>query len=170
MHKTIIREATDFSVTDPKVPVKLLVDTSYDSIPPTTIIETFRQTVEESPDRIAFVWKDEVIKELKMMTFKEYKVEVEKMAKVFIKLGLERHGTVAVFSYNCVEWIISELAAIHAGYILIHLDSDTSHNFSLITAESSRESTQRVRSKHVSTFCKVHVQTLSLLTVTNTWR
>lgn len=115
---SIIREASDIIVTDPKTPVKLLLDANGDSptsILPRTVVETFSRTVEIFPNQIAFVSRDEVTKELKTMTFQEYEHHVEKIAKVFIKLGLERHGLVAVFAFNCAEWFISELAAIHAG-------------------------------------------------------
>lgn len=115
--KTIVRETSDIFVADPKDPVNLLIE-SQDSpvkIPLKTVTETFSRTVENFPDRIAFVSKDEVTKKVKKMTFKEYKDQVEMIAKAFIKLGLEKNGTVAVFALNCAEWMISELAAIHAG-------------------------------------------------------
>lgn len=47
--------------------------------------------------------------------FSEYRDRVHKMAKVFIKIGLEAHHTVGVLAFNSPEWFISELAAIHAG-------------------------------------------------------
>lgn len=71
--------------------------------------------VEKYPNHLALMRKDEISKEWKGITYKEYKDRVEKMAKVFIKLGLERHGTVAVLAFNSVEWYVSELAAVHAG-------------------------------------------------------
>ena len=106
----MIRETSDIFVSDPKNPIKLLEPSILPTIP-----EKFSQTVKRFPDRIAFVAKNEVTKELTTFTFQEFKEQVEKIAKVFIKLGLERHGTVAVFANNCIEWFISELAAIHAG-------------------------------------------------------
>jgi long-chain-fatty-acid--CoA ligase ACSBG len=37
------------------------------------------------------------------------------MAKVFIKLGLERFDAVSVIAFNSPEWFVTELSAIHAG-------------------------------------------------------
>lgn len=36
-------------------------------------------------------------------------------AKAFLKLGLERHHSVAILGFNSPEWFIADLAAIHAG-------------------------------------------------------
>lgn len=74
-----------------------------------------KRTVENYGERKALMYKDEISKSWTGISYKEYRERVEKMAKVFIKLGLERHGTVAVLAFNSVEWFISELAAIHAG-------------------------------------------------------
>lgn len=64
------------------------------------------------------MYKDVVLGEWRGITYREYRERVERMAKVFIKLGLERHGIVAVLAFNSVEWFVSELAAIHAGGVI----------------------------------------------------
>lgn len=82
-----------------------------------TIPECFEETVRSFPDREALVVQNEVSKLWQSLTFSEYKSQVERIAKAFIKLGLRRHGVVAVFAHNSVEWILSEVAAIHAGFV-----------------------------------------------------
>jgi long-chain-fatty-acid--CoA ligase ACSBG len=117
MKQVALREATEFRVTDPSKPVKLFqnVRDKTASVDPITIPALMNRTVENYGNHPALMNKDPITKKWQTITYKEYKEKVEKMAKVFIKLGLERHGTVAVLAFNSVEWFVSELAAIHAG-------------------------------------------------------
>lgn len=111
-----LRESTEFRVTDPKIAVKSLdLEDSSSIFKPKTVIEVFNGTVENFPDRIALMIKPEGSSEYKGITFVEYQEKILKLAKVFIKLGLERHGSVAVFAGNCAEWVLSVYAAIFAG-------------------------------------------------------
>lgn len=106
----------DFRVTDPTKTVKILLDPSDRSeVPLITVPAVMKRTVENYPDHPALMYKDAFTKEWVAVTFKDYRNRVEKMAKVFIKLGLECHGIVAVLAFNSVEWFIAALAAIHAG-------------------------------------------------------
>lgn len=116
--RALIRESSEFHATSPTEAVKLFPNASDDpiaSFEPTTVMEAFNTTVEKYPEHNALMFKDEITKQWNEITYKDYKSCVEKMAKVFIKLGLERHGTVAVLAFNSVEWFISEMAAVHAG-------------------------------------------------------
>lgn len=112
-----IKETTEFRVTDVTKPVQILRDTKdrASSVEPISVPALMKRTAENYPNHTALMYKDEVNKEWKGISFSEYRERVEKMAEVFIKLGLERHGTVAVLAFNSVEWFVSELAAIHAG-------------------------------------------------------
>lgn len=114
----IVRDAEDIRVTNSAKPVKLLHEFDEeigDLAELLTIPDALNRTVENYPDRKALMFKDDITGEWTGITFSEYKKRVEKMAKVFIKLGLEPRGTVAVLAFNCVEWFISELAVMHAG-------------------------------------------------------
>lgn len=112
-----LKETTEFRVTDPSKPVRILRNPKdrTASIEPITIPAMMKRTVDNYGNSKALMHKDEITKKWKAITFKEYRDRVEKMAKAFIKLGLEPHGTVAVLAFNSVEWFVSELAAIHAG-------------------------------------------------------
>lgn len=110
----MMRETNSFRVCDPKEAAKILED-DESSIELISIPDAFSKVVEKFRDNKALVQRDEVTKEWKGLTYIEYQEHVEKIAKVFIKLGLDRHGVVAVFAHNCVEWVLSEMAAIHAG-------------------------------------------------------
>jgi long-chain-fatty-acid--CoA ligase ACSBG len=117
MTKKNIRETTDFRVTDPTKPVRILRDSTdrTASVEPITVPALMKRTADNYGNTAALMYKDVVSKEWKEISYKEYRDRVEKIAKVFIKLGLEKRGTVAVLAFNSVEWFVSELAAIHAG-------------------------------------------------------
>jgi long-chain-fatty-acid--CoA ligase ACSBG len=107
----------DYRVSDPSKPVKIFLDETdqetFDK--PLTILELFRNTVEDYGDRNALMVKNMTTKKWHGITYKEYLRRVESIAKVFIRLGLQRHGAVAILASNCVEWFIADLAAIFAG-------------------------------------------------------
>lgn len=117
MPKSPIKETTEFRVTDITKPVRILRDPNdrTASVEPITVPALMKRTAENYANHTALMYKDEISKEWNGITYKEYRERVEKIAKVFIKLGLERHGVVAVLAFNSVEWFVSELAAIHAG-------------------------------------------------------
>ncbi|KAF4521073.1 hypothetical protein B566_EDAN012372 [Ephemera danica] len=83
------------------------------AIKPISVITMLNRTVEKFPKRAALCEKqnDKWVK----ISYKEYKEQVRTVAKAFIKLGLERFGTVCILGFNSPEWFISDLAAIHAG-------------------------------------------------------
>lgn len=108
---------SDFRSVELAKPVKIQRDAT-DKYEPVTVPALMKKIVENYPNNTALMYKDEVTKDWAGITYKEYREKVEKMAKVFIKLGLERHGTVAVLAFNSVEWFVSELAAIHAGGVI----------------------------------------------------
>lgn len=82
---------------------------------PISIPTLMKHVADNYANHTALMFKDDVSKEWKGISYREYRERVEKMAKVFIKLGLEQHGTVAVLAFNSVEWFVTELAAIQAG-------------------------------------------------------
>lgn len=54
--------------------------------------------------------------EWKTWTYERYLREVQLVARGFIHIGMNRHHSVAVIGRNTPEWVISDLAAIFAGY------------------------------------------------------
>lgn len=99
--------------TNPSTSVEILRDENEND--PITIQKLFNEVVINYGDRVALMQKDKINNVWNGITYKVYKEKVVKMAKVFIKLGLEKHGTVAILADNCVEWYIAEMAAIFAG-------------------------------------------------------
>ena len=111
------KEEQNIHATDPSQRVKIcqVTDEKISSIESITIPQLFEKVVDEYPNHPALVQKNLTTNEWETTTYGEYKEKVEKIAKVFIKLGLKRHGCAAVLAHNSVEWFVSGLAAIHAG-------------------------------------------------------
>lgn len=85
------------------------------ALKPMTVPEFFNKTVTRFSDQPALMHKDFDNDKWISISYKEYHRRVEKIAKAFIKLGLEQHGSVAVLAFNCPEWFISQLAVNYAG-------------------------------------------------------
>lgn len=110
--------ADSYTTADPTKPVKLrLASEGVASLDPLSVPDLMNRTVRDYPDHPAMMYKN-AQKVWTPITYKEYQARVHKMAKVFIKLGLEPHHTVSVLAFNSPEWFVSELAAIHAGGII----------------------------------------------------
>lgn len=93
---------------------KVKIQRKLNDSDPITVVKFFNETVENFSLHSALASRDGDGK-WKFLTYREYKLQVEKIAKIFIKLGLKHRGVVAMFAWNCPEWVISALGAIHAG-------------------------------------------------------
>lgn len=110
-----IRETRDYRITKKDKPMRLLRPDDRMDYEPVTIPQLLQKAVEKYPDHPALAHNDPDTKKWVFINYKEYKAKVDKLAKVFIKLGLKRWDSIAVLAFNSVEWFITELAAIHAG-------------------------------------------------------
>lgn len=89
-------------------------DPTYDELSPTTLPSLMRKSVRDYKNHKALMFKSDT-GEWKGITYDDYYKTVEKTAKIFIKLGLQKKGVVAILAHNSIEWLISELAAVYAG-------------------------------------------------------
>lgn len=111
-----VKESESYIVTDPSHPVKIFKnDFLKYHREALTLPQLLNKSVELFPDRAALKFKKSDSDEWNVITYKEYKSRAVKIAKCFIKLGLKEFESVAVLAFNCPEWFIAELAAIHAG-------------------------------------------------------
>lgn len=104
---------------------------SAENSEPTTLIELLSKAARKCPKELAIcvepldgpcpkedkmeATKSKSISTWTQWTWQEYKADVETAARAFIHLGVERHGSVAIFGFNSPQWIISALGAIFAG-------------------------------------------------------
>lgn len=109
--------SSDYRSVDLRKTVKILSNPKDKAtlVDPITVPALLKRTAELYGDTKALMYKDAETKKWVGITYKEYRDRATSIAKVFIKVGLERYGTVAVLAANCVEWMIAELATIHAG-------------------------------------------------------
>jgi long-chain-fatty-acid--CoA ligase ACSBG len=109
-----IRETTNIRATEINRPIRILRQPENSDFEPCTVPDLLSKTVEKYGDHPALAYQDSS-KHWQFVSYNDYKAKVDQFAKVFIKLGLKRWGSVGVLAFNSVEWFISELAAIHAG-------------------------------------------------------
>ncbi|GAB0089193.1 Very long-chain-fatty-acid--CoA ligase bubblegum [Sergentomyia squamirostris] len=83
---------------------------------PISVPTLLNRSARDYPDHPALVHKN-ANNVWETVTYSEYKANVFKVAKTFIKLGLQPRHSVGILAFNCPEWFYSELAAIHAGGI-----------------------------------------------------
>ncbi|XP_058821298.1 very long-chain-fatty-acid--CoA ligase bubblegum [Topomyia yanbarensis] len=130
--------AENYTTIDPAQPVKLrIAKEGIASMDPLSVPDLMNRTVRDYPDHTAMMYKNEQ-KVWQRITYREYRERVHKMAKVFIKLGLDSYHTVSVLAFNSPEWFISELAAIHAGGIITGVYTTNSAESTRHVLESSR--------------------------------
>lgn len=130
--------AENLTTTDPAQPVKLrITKEGVASLDPISVPDLMNRTVRDYPDHPAMVYKN-AQRMWQTVTYKEYQERVFKMAKVFIKIGLEPHHTVSVLAFNSPEWFVSELAAIHAGGIITGVYTTNSAESVYHVLQSSR--------------------------------
>lgn len=81
---------------------------------PISVPHLLHRTATNFPDVTALMHKD-ADNEWKAVTYSQYRENVLRTAKAFIKLGLEPKHSVGILAFNGPEWFYSELGAIHAG-------------------------------------------------------
>ncbi len=78
-----------------------------------TVMEVFERVAERKHDQPALEWKQG--SGWKTKTWGEYRDEVRAAAKAMIALGLEPGKGVSIIGFNCVQWVVANVAAIYAG-------------------------------------------------------
>lgn len=112
---SFVRNTNDFRVTQIDKPARIVrTEGDFD---PISIPDLFGRVVENYGENPALAYLEHGTKKWKFISYNEYKEKVDKIAKVFIKLGLKKFGAVAVLAFNSVEWFITEMATIHAGLV-----------------------------------------------------
>lgn len=111
-----VKEASSYIVTDPSQPAKIFKSDLLNSHRVAlTLPQLLSKAVELYPNHAALKFKESGNEKWSVITYNDYKSRAEKIAKCFIKLGLKEYESVAVLAFNCPEWLIAEVATIHAG-------------------------------------------------------
>ncbi len=80
---------------------------------PQTIPQALERTARECADLPALRWKEDGA--WQSLSWSAYRQQVHLAARGFLSLGLEPGKGVAIIGYNCPEWLVADLAAVHAG-------------------------------------------------------
>ncbi len=83
-----------------------------------TVDQAFQETVRRVPDRDALVSVHQKIR----LTFSTLDQRVEQVARGLSGLGLTAGERVGIWSANCAEWVILQLACARCGLILINVN------------------------------------------------
>ena len=83
-----------------------------------TISDALRQTTERFPDQEALVACHQDVR----LTFAELSAEVERTARGLAGLGLRARDRIGVWSTNCIEWVLMQLACARIGAVLVNVN------------------------------------------------
>ena len=83
-----------------------------------TISDALRQTTNRLPAHEALVVRHQNVR----LTFRELSAEVERTACGLAGLGLRAQDRIGVWSTNCVEWILLQLACARLGVVLVNVN------------------------------------------------
>ncbi|MFN7921046.1 MAG: AMP-binding protein [Bryobacteraceae bacterium] len=99
----------------------------------TTIGERLRTTAKMFPDRTALVSRHQAIP----FTWAELDDEVDRWAGGLIGAGMTPGDRVGIWSANCAEWVILQLACARAGLVLVNVNpAYRSHELSYVIRKS----------------------------------
>lgn len=82
-----------------------------------TLVDKIYELKNNSPDEIFL--RQPVGKQWKEFTFHEVVSEALRMVTAMKSIGLQKGDKVGIYSKNCYEWIISEIAIMLGGYIMV---------------------------------------------------
>ncbi|XP_076352327.1 medium-chain acyl-CoA ligase ACSF2, mitochondrial-like isoform X1 [Tachypleus tridentatus] len=83
-----------------------------------TIGQALNKVSYDVGDQLAFVFCHQDVRR----TFLETNEETDQLAASFLELGLRPGERLAVWSTNCYEWVLTQLAAAKAGLVLININ------------------------------------------------
>lgn len=89
-----------------------------------TIGELFDRQCEASADKEALVYNYPEIGLDLRLTYRQYKNEVDRIAKGLLALGIEKGEHVAVWATNVPEWVILEIALAKIGAVLVTVNTN----------------------------------------------
>ena len=83
-----------------------------------TIGENLEHTTERFPDRDALIVRHQGIR----CTYREFDEATDRLAKAFLRLGVELGDRVGIWSPNCAEWVAVQYATAKIGAILVNVN------------------------------------------------
>ncbi|MBI3470310.1 MAG: AMP-binding protein [Candidatus Solibacter usitatus] len=99
----------------------------------TTIGEQLRETARRFPDHLALVSRHQG----RRLSWRELDAEVDEWAGGLAGMGLHAGDRVGIWSTNCVEWVLLQLASARAGLVLVNVNpAYRSHELGFVLRKS----------------------------------
>jgi fatty-acyl-CoA synthase len=83
-----------------------------------TVDQVLKDAAGQTPDALALVVSHQGLR----YTFATFDAEVERVARGFVSIGLERGDRIGIWSPNCAEWLLTMFAAARAGLVLVNIN------------------------------------------------
>src|SRR5262245_29863463 len=84
----------------------------------TTIGEILADVAARFPEREALISRHQNIR----LSWREFDREVDRTARGLAGLGLQPMDRVGIWSCNCVEWVLLQIACARAGLVLVNVN------------------------------------------------
>ncbi len=83
-----------------------------------TIGDAFDLTVQKYPDHQAIISRHQNVR----LTYTQLQEAVDQCARAFMAIGIKKGDRVGIWSPNCVEWLITQVATSKVGIILVNVN------------------------------------------------
>ncbi|XP_055372221.1 very long-chain-fatty-acid--CoA ligase bubblegum-like [Condylostylus longicornis] len=97
--------------------VKIQFENNGNNIKPITFPELLKNTAQTFSQRPALAFEN-AEKKWQTINYYEYEKKIDKIAKIFIKLGFKERDSIGILAFNCPEWFYSAIGAVYAGGII----------------------------------------------------
>ena len=126
-----------------------------------TIGDCLDAAASECPEREALVSCHQNLR----YTYAELRAEADRIARGLMALGVERGDRVGIWSLNCAEWAITQLAAAKLGAILVNLNPSyrahelkhalTQSGLSTLVLQGAYRVSGTIKSHYVDILCEI---------------
>src|SRR6476620_1739714 len=98
-----------------------------------TIGRALSQTALAFPDRDALISRHQNIR----LTWRAFDREIDRVARGLAGLGLKPQDRVGIWSPNCAEWVLVQMACARAGFLLVNVNpAYRSHDLGFVLKKS----------------------------------
>ncbi len=98
----------------------------------------FNERVNRSPDKVAYQYFDNSLKQWQSYTWSQVKTKVALIQQALLKLNLDKGACVSIMANNCPEWMMFEQAALGLNLVVVPLyPNDRADNIKYILNDAN---------------------------------
>ncbi len=86
-------------------------------IPEITLVDMFKSSEQKFPDNPALIFAG------KTTTYREMNLRIERLAKVFVKRGVQKGDRISIFMPNSANWVITFFAILRVGAVAVQTNT-----------------------------------------------